>query len=188
MINIKKNSLEMLRGKVVEDAIRQSFFGIKPHDIKFAQRYAHDDFIIKSQNYPKSLVNKSLTPINNLVSSGIRALLSIGLKNIKEQKERYYVDSKLVIPDFIAEKIIIDNIEYKNVILELKCTRKKNKTILSSIRKQCQNYSKLSNIVVLFYLYFSEDNQNHGIFEVKYNFYIFTLKNKFDKIFNEKCI
>ena len=25
MINIKKNSLEMLRGKVVEDAIRQSF-------------------------------------------------------------------------------------------------------------------------------------------------------------------
>ena len=96
MINIKKNSLEMLRGKVVEDAIRQSFFGTKPHDIKFAQRYAHDDFIIKSQNYPKSLVNKSLKPINNLVSSGIKALLGIGLKNIKEQKERYYVDSKLL--------------------------------------------------------------------------------------------
>ena len=176
MINIKKNSLEMLRGKVVEDAIRQSFFGTKPHDIKFAQRYAHDDFIIKSQNYPKSLVNKSLKPINNLVSSGIRALLSIGLKNIKEQKERYYVDSKLLIPDFIAEKIILNKKEYKNVILELKCTRKKNKSILSSIRKQCQNYSKLSNIVILFYLYFAEHNQSKGIFKVNHNFYIFTLK------------
>ena len=102
-------------------------------------------------------------------------MLSIGLKNIKEQKERYYVDSKLLIPDFIAEKFLLIRKEYKNVILELKCTRK-NKSILSSIRKQCQNYSKLSNIVILFYLYFAEHNQSRGIFKVNHNFYIFMLK------------
>ena len=85
-----KRSVEMTRGKVVEDAIRFSFSVFNPDrlNIKAAQSYANEDFLIKTIGYPKNLIISHAKSISSLVRSGIINLIKIGVKKFKRPEKK----------------------------------------------------------------------------------------------------